>query len=263
MKLDNDHVMLLRIRVEDAIQQRRDPVGAVVDALREIEMRRFDVLRSVKRVEIHRGAKNRYVIHIAGPTEDGVIDLDQDDLADGPKAFSTQYLQHFDVLPAFAKGSWPQFVENLLHGEHVVEIEGREDLNEEELAVEGFVERAQRWKPTRDIHESIRDSDKVYWEDETGHVLVRSERVSQYLRSTGYVITPERFAFVLKARGIVVRPTFQKKVPPPDDGGKTQNLRFWRLNAPALGLTERDILPATPTDLPPEPPEGAATEDTR
>lgn len=254
---------LLRARIEEALAARRDPTTAALSALMEhqgnLTPNAQNLLREVRRVEIHRGAENRYRIQFQHEDDVAFIELTQKELAKNAEAFNERYLAAFSRIPRWGRGEWPGFVEAVLHHETVEIMAGREDVNEEVLAVEGFVERAQqRWRPTRDLHQSLRDEDKVWWESETGHVLVRSERVNRYLKSSGYTVSLERFGYVLKERGVVIRESFQRKVPPKDGVGKVQNLHFWRLNAAAIGWTEADILDDVLADLPPEPDTGAA-----
>lgn len=250
---------IVRSRVEEALANHRDPTTAAIAAFNEYQgnltPNASNLLREVRRVEIHRGAaENHYRLLFQHEMDEAYIELTQKEIAKNADIFNERYLQHFNRLPRWGKGEWAGFVEAVLHHETAIIMEGREDATPEELAVEGFIERAQRWRPTRDIHQSVRDEDKVFWEDETGHLLVRSERVNRYLSSSGYasLVKLERFAALLKERGVVLRTSFQHRIPAPP-GGKEQNLRMWRLSAGALGFTSADILPAATGELPPDP----------
>lgn len=254
---------LVRSRIEEALTAGRDPTAAAMAAVNEhnsnLTPNASVILRQVRRLEIHRGPENRYCILLQAGEDEETIELTQKELAKNADAFNERYLQHFNRIPRWAKGEWPGFVEALLHSENVIIMEGREEVNIDVLAVEEFIERAQRWKPTRDIHQSVRDEDKVWWDDDTDTILLRSERVNQFLKSKGYAseIPIDRFAFLLKERGVVMRTSFQHKIPAPASGGKAQNLRFWRLDPRALGFTRDDILAPVSAELPPEPIPGA------
>lgn len=248
---------LVRTRIHDAIANGRDPAVAVMNALREHETSQVPVIDmvigEVRRVEIHRGTENVYRILLSHGLEDGLIELSQKDLAEGQKRFVEKYLQNFQQLLVFPKGSWSEFVDRLLNGTFVILHDGIEEVSEETLAVEGFEQRVKKMRPVRDIHVCLREEDRVYWEEESGHILIPSERVNRYLKSTASKVPIEKFGHMLRERGIALKTSFQKKVPPQTESGKSQNIHFWRLDAGALGFTLQDIVTADPTDLPADP----------
>lgn len=262
----------VRRALNEATYSNRDPVIAAVQAFvdyrDQFSPNGRNILNRITSVEIHRGTENFYRISFVDmSTRDEIdlrpgilLELTQKDLSEGPKAFNEKYLQHFDELPIWEKGEWPSFVRALLHHKNVINHEIHEDTDDERLAVEAFIERAQRWRPTRDLAAASRDDSKVWWDDKTGSVFVRSERIDQFLKTTGRKITIQRFAHLLRQDAIVIKNSVQLRVPAAD-GTKTQNVRFWRLNAAALHMTESDILApiSLADDLPPtdaDAPEG-------
>lgn len=259
---DPEFLVRARIRVEAALQKGGDPVAAMVNAMDEHLADRkplaYALLAEVKRVDVHLAAENRYRLLIAHGAQEDVIELSQKEMAENHKAFTERYLGKFHVLLQWSKGEWATFVDGLLHHEHLALPDERELVNDDTLVVEKFRLHVQRWRLTRDLHQSVRDEDKVFWEADTGTVLLLSERVKTFLTQSGFDVDLQRFTHLLREEGCILRTSFQKRVPAKDPKEKDRNLRFWRLSPAFFGFTEADVMPDTPTGLPPAPDEEAS-----
>lgn len=264
---NNDFVMRLRIRLEDAARERRDLVGAVLDSMREHQAQQapavYKVFSATKSIQIRRGAENTYYITLQPDGHDEAsIRLEQEEFSNpNPNAFIAKYLQNFHDLLTFQKGEWNELRQSWLTSPNLTILEGVEEVSDEILDFELVIDRIRRCKLTDVFEYSLRNDDWLYYKasegDAKASVVIRADRLGMFLRSTGSTITAKRLATLLREHGYADKGSFSQKV----SLEKSQNrerrtsLRFWALSAELLDFTEADILPIPNEDtaIPPVP----------